>query len=115
MIDEPDIAAAEVRPIPYAEARDLIAHEPNGRSHRATALAKLAKAPATFFKHALRDPGSEIEFKPKINECLRVFVAYGLDQMGEPQEAPEAALSVWSALHRPEFFLKDIFADSLPS
>ncbi len=77
-------------------------------------FAKRMKAQATFFKHAQRDPEAETDFNPALNNSLLLITVHGLCRMNEPQEAAELTLIAWFCLHKPHFFLDDIFADRLP-
>ncbi len=81
----------------------LFFDHPRIREERRGEFAKLAKAPATFFKHAQRDPDAKLAFNPGINLPLMVFCAVGLSRMGEKPSLETSALAEWIRLHEPEF------------
>jgi hypothetical protein len=84
------------------------------RDERRRDFAKLIKQYATFFKHAQRDPDSQIDFNPELNDWLLVATANGLWRMGEAQGTTELILNAWLRLHDPSLFPKDVFAESIP-
>jgi hypothetical protein len=66
--------------------------------------AKLIKRPASFFKHAQRDPDSEFEFDPRANWALLLAAAHGVSRMGYEPRMEELALAYWFRIHQPDWF-----------
>lgn len=81
--------------------------------YRSEAMKKL-KEPATFFKHAQRDPNGVLEFHPGLNELLLLTCINALTRMGEPACIETAALNWWTWVNHPGLFQPDVAHDKVP-
>jgi hypothetical protein len=78
-------------------------------------IAKAIKTPATFFKHAQRDPDATLTFHPGVNEIMLLYCASGLDRMGEPRSVEVLALGWWLWLHHPDMYLPEAGHHNVPA
>ena len=63
---------------------------------------KLTRRPATFFKHASRDPNAEIEFRPEDSEFFIAMSIHGLSLGNIPPTVFTSAYMAWLGLNRPD-------------
>jgi hypothetical protein len=67
-------------------------------------IAKGIKAPATFFKHAQKDPDSTLTFNPGMNDVILLYCSSALDRMNEAKSVEIVALGMWLWLHHPAWY-----------
>jgi len=94
--------------------KDLFFDSSRIKEERRKEFAIQAKAAATFFKHAQKDPDGEIDFRPDVNPVLLVFIATGLQRMNEPLGDLEEAFLAWFGIHYPEMLTVDVYSENLP-
>jgi hypothetical protein len=73
------------------------------------------KADANFFKHADKDPDSEREFDPRVNQYLLLFSIAGIGRMKERLEDIETTFLDWLGIQNPNLLREDIYAKAIPS
>jgi hypothetical protein len=77
-------------------------------------FAKLLKADASFFKHALKDTTATRKFNPISNYLFLCMSVLGLTRMGETLNDTEGAFNFWLFVHRRRWFIKKIPGDEIP-
>jgi hypothetical protein len=77
-------------------------------------FANLITSPSNFFKHAQRDPDSEIEFDPILTEMILIIAVYGLANIDGNSGDIENTFMAWMAIHKPNLFTENIYANHFP-
>ncbi|HUD60129.1 MAG TPA: hypothetical protein VMQ99_11575 [Acetobacteraceae bacterium] len=93
----------------------LLFDSPSIKKEWRSTVAKAIKAPATFFKHAQRDPDATLTFHPGVNETILLYCASALDRMNEAKSIEVIALAWWLWLREPELFLPEAGHHNVPA